>query len=111
MLTNPFFHNIFCNNSKKDSKCDCKCSNSSKQKGSTGDLSGEESTDNESDNEDDKKKPKPKPKQEKPKMDNLELIFVYELVRNGARGPISEKNSLFSLTTPKSNSFTFNHIY
>jgi len=34
-------------------------------------------------------------KQEKTKMDNLELIFVYELVRNGARGPISEKNSLF----------------
>ena len=61
MLTNPFFYNIFCDNSKK---CDCKCSNYSKQKGPTGDLSDEESTDEESDNEDNQKKPKPK--QEKP---------------------------------------------
>ena len=28
-------------------------------------------------------------KQEKPSTDNLQLLFVYELVRNGARGPIA----------------------
>ena len=35
----------------------------------------------------------------------LKHKFLIENRRN------SEKNSLFSLTTPKSNSFTFNHIY
>ena len=34
-------------------------------------------------------------KHEKPSTDNLQLIFVYELVRNGARGPIASYNSLF----------------
>ena len=33
--------------------------------------------------------------QEKPNMDDLQLIFVYELVRNGARGPSASYNSLF----------------
>jgi len=76
MLTNPFFYNIFYNNSKEDSKGKRKYSNSSKKPAI--ESSSEESTDVESGNEDDKKKDNPKkdPKEKPEKKKELKEEYI-----------------------------------